>query len=145
MNGNKLLILIISLIVFTIIYIFFINKSYSLAYEAKIAYMQDDFNKSLSTSKLSLKIDKYNKMAVSIKTKSLISLSYIKYLKDVNSYIKKINKFENTYKNMLKIKMISDIMVSDFEILDKSVDISSSLKVKAIEANTYFINILKGQ
>lgn len=145
MNGNKLLILIISLIVFTIIYIFFINKSYSLAYEAKIAYMQDDFNKSLSTSKLSLKIDKYNKMAVSIKTKSLISLSYIKYLKDANSYIKKINKFENTYKNMLKIKMISDIMVSDFEILDKSVDIPSSLKVKAIEANTYFVNILKGQ
>jgi len=114
---------------------FSFNKSYILSLEARYYFEIEEFDKAYKKAKEACILDPYNKMAFSLYTQSQIAKEWQNFINDAKEYFRKIRKISNkeniTKKDELKIKMMLEILMDEYESLKPSILISDSLKEKA--------------
>ena len=114
---------------------FSFNKSYRLSLEARYYFEVEEFDKAYKKAKEACILDPYNKMAFSVYTQSQIAKEWRNFINDTKEYFKKIEEISNkeniTKKDKLKIKMMLEILIDEYENLKPSLLLSKSLKEKA--------------
>ena len=114
---------------------FSFNKSYILSLEARYYFEIEEFDKAYKKAKEAYILDPYNRMAFSIYTQSQIAKEWQNFINDAKKYFKKIEEIANkeniTKKDKLKIKMMLEILIDEYNNLKPSFLISKNLKAKA--------------
>ena len=114
---------------------FSFNKSYRLSLEARYYFEIEEFDKAYKKAKEAYILDPYNRMAFSIYNQSQIAKEWQNFINDAKKYFKDIKEIadkENiTKKDKLKIKMMLEILIDEYENLKPSLLISKTLKEKA--------------
>jgi tetratricopeptide (TPR) repeat protein len=104
---------------------FMMNPSYQKSLQAKYYYEIGEYEEALSLANESFSMDLYNRMSSTIKAQSIISLKYVKYIKESEKYFKEINKIaihdviSDAHK--AKIRLMCEIMVNSYVKLAPSV------------------------
>ena len=105
--------------------------------EAKYFFEIGNYKKSYELANEALKINPYNQMAFSIKTQSKIAKNWQHFISDADNFFKIIEKIadkENiTNKDKLRIKIMLEILLSEYKTLKPSVLLPKSLKKRAKE------------
>jgi len=100
------------------------NPSYIYAYEAKYYYEIGDFKKAYELAHKAYLMYPYNNMAFTIEVQSKIAMRWKQFIDDVNLYLKKIEKIANkkviTNKDRLRVKIMLEILLSEYKTLKKS-------------------------
>jgi len=130
---RKLIIFLI--LAFSVFLYYFFNPSYRLSLEAKTYYEFKQYSKAEKLAKEAYKINKYNTMAFTVLTQSKIAKIWQNYIKESNQYLFDIDSISNkdiiTKADKIKIKMMLQIIIGDFQNLPKSKLLDKELKQKA--------------
>jgi len=123
------------LIFFGVVAYFSFNTSYRLSLEAKYFFEIRDYEKAYKLAKEAFILDPYNKMAFSIKTQAKIAEQWQNFINDANNYFKEIEQIANkkniTDKDKLRIKIMLEILLSEYKTLKPSILIPKDLKTEA--------------
>jgi len=108
-----------------------------LSFEARYYYETGNYKKAYELAKKAYILNPYNKMAFTIKTQSQIALSWQNFIEDFNKFFDKIQKIANkekiTKKDKLRIKIMLEILISEYKTLKLSLLIPKKLKKEAKE------------
>jgi len=114
---------------------FTINPSYRLSLEAKYYYETGDFNTAYKLASKAYMLDPYNRMAFTIKTQSQIAKEWQHFINDANNFFDKIKQIANkqniTDKDKLRIKIMLEILLSEYKTLTPSLLTPERLKKEA--------------
>jgi len=120
---------------FSVFLYYFFNESYRYSIEAKAYYELDKYEKSYKLAKKAYELDKYNRMAFTILTQSKIAKSWQKFIQESESYFNKIeiisNKEKITKADKIRIKMMLEIIIGEYQHLEHSNFLSEDLKFNA--------------
>jgi hypothetical protein len=129
------------IVVVTILYLV-LSPSYQKSIKAKYYYLIGDYETAYIISTQSYKLNRYNKMAFSIRQQSLIHMKYIDFLKnslDRYTQIRRIvNKDKITRGDKLKIKIICEIVFDEFKQLNHTILTRKDLIKRAEEQNNNY-------
>jgi HEPN domain-containing protein len=133
------------LAIFTGAFFYFeFNPSYRLSVEARFYFALSDYEEAYKLADESLKIREYNTMAFHIKTRSQIALNVINFNLEADKFESDIRKIVTerslTRGDKLKIKMISDIIISKYKNL--SLDLVDDIELIE-KAKRHFHNFEK--
>jgi len=108
-----------------------------LSFEARYYYETGNYKKAYELAKKAYILNPYNKMAFTIKTQSQIALSWQNFINDFDKFFDKIQKIANkekiTKKDKLRIKIMLEILISEYKTLKLSLLIPKKLKKEAKE------------
>lgn len=111
------------------------SPSYQKSLEAKVYYALGDYYEANILAQEAYDIDKYNKMAFTLLSQSNIALKYDKYIQEARKYLSEIsiisNKEKFETKDKVKVKMMCEIMIEDYNNLNPSKLTKESLKIEA--------------
>jgi tetratricopeptide (TPR) repeat protein len=126
---------------------FILHPSYQKSLQAKYYYELGEYNEALSLARESFEMDKYNRMSSTVMAQSVISLKYVKYIKESEDYLQQINEiamYESISKaDKAKIKLICEIMVSSYIKLAPSVITDEELVEKTANYHAKFEKLLE--
>lgn len=132
----RILILVTALFGGTYLYLYF-NPSYKLSMEAKIYYSMGEYEIALQLSEEALKIREYNTMAFYIKTRSELTLQMVEFNREADEFEEKIIEIlkngRPSKENKLRIKMMSDILISKYSNLSFKLIEDDELKEEALK------------
>ena len=108
-----------------------------LSLEARYYYEIGDYKKAYELAKRAYILNPYNRMAFTIKTQSKIALSWQNFIDDFDKFFDKIQEIANkeniTKKDKLRIKIMLEILISEYKTLKPSLLIPEKLKKEAKE------------
>ncbi len=117
------------------VYLLMFDNSYKNAIEAKYYYSTGKYKKAYELSKTVYKNNSYNTMALTVMTKSEIAISYKKYIEDGKKYLQEIKNIKKgglkNKKELVKIKMICEVMIGEYKELKRSMLNNKELSEKA--------------
>ncbi len=126
-------------------YFFLFSNSYSNSLKARFYYTIGEYNKAYNLSREVYLKNSYNTMALTIMTQSKIAISYKNYIKEAKTYLKEIEKIGDlkhiSKKDLIKIKMICEIMMGKYKNLKPSVLGNKELSDQAAKLYKKFENI----
>ncbi len=126
---------------------FLVNPSYQQSVKAKYYFEVGEYNEAYSHAKVAFGLDLYNRMAATIMAQSQISLRYVRYIDMGKKYMLEIDKIAHSEKiensNKAKIKLICEIMISDYIKLAPSVITDKDLVQEAAKYHSYFETLLE--
>ena len=146
MQINFVPILALLMIIFMAVY-FVLHPSYQKSIQAKYYYEIGEYEEALVLAKESFNIDIYNRMSSTIMAQSIISLKYVKYIKESEKYFKDINEIaihdviSDAHK--AKIRLICEIMVNSYVKLAPSVITDKELVIKSANYHAKFEKLLE--
>lgn len=146
--SSKTVILIIGALLAAIFVSFVtLSPSYKNALGAKFYYEMGDYETAYKLSKSAYHKDIYNKLAHTVMVQSEISQKYALYIARSNSYLENIQKISKSGKvskvNLDKIRMMCDIVVSDYAELKPSNLTDSDLQEEAKRIKDKFLTLQK--
>lgn len=146
--NTKLMFPVISFVMLLVMGVYFlINPSYEKSLRAKYYYEVGDYKEALALAKEAFSIDVYNRMASTIIAQSITSLKYISYLNDAKKYMTQINDIAThefiSDADKAKIRLICNIMVSQYVKLAPSVVTDKDLVKESAEYNEKFEKLLE--
>ena len=146
--SSKAVILIIGALLAAIFVSFVtLSPSYKNALGAKFYYEMGDYETAYKLSKSAYHKDIYNKLAHTVMVQSEISQKYALYIARSNGYLENIQKISKSGKvskvNLDKIRMMSDIAVSDYAELKPSNLTDSDLQEEAKRIRDKFLTLQK--
>lgn len=141
--STKILIPLFATVLISIMGIYFlINPSYQQSIQAKYYFETGKYNKAYSYAKEAFGLDLYNRMAATIMAQSQISLKYVRYIDMGKKYMLDIDKIAHSDKiedsDKAKIRLICEIMKSDYIKLAPSVITDKELVEEAAKYHSYF-------
>jgi len=108
-----------------------------LSIEAKYYYEIGNYKKAYNLAKKAYILNPYNRMAFTIKTQSKIAKSWQNFIDDFDKFFDKIQEIANkeniTKKDKLRIKIMLEILISEYKTLKPSLLIPEKLKKEAKE------------
>jgi len=108
-----------------------------LSLEARYYYEIGNYKKAYELAKRAYILNPYNRMAFTIKTQSQIALSWQNFIDDFDKFFDKIQEIANkeniTKKDKLRIKIMLEILISEYKTLKPSLLIPEKLKKEAKE------------
>ena len=108
-----------------------------LSIEAKYYYEIGNYKKAYNLAKKAYILNPYNRMAFTIKTQSKIAQSWQNFIDDFDKFFDKIQEIANkeniTKKDKLRIKIMLEILISEYKTLKPSLLIPEKLKKEATE------------
>jgi len=111
------------------------NTSYRLSLESKYYFEVGEFDKAYNLAKKAYILDPYNKMAFTVKTQAKIAQQWQHFINDANNFFKDIeiisDKKNITDKDKLRIKIMLEILLSEYKTLPSSLLIPKYLKKEA--------------
>jgi tetratricopeptide (TPR) repeat protein len=114
---------------------FYLNPSYRLSLEAKYYFETGNYEKAYRLAQEAYVLDPYNRMAFKITVQSRIAESWVRFIKDADDYFSQIEKIAQkkriTKKDRLKIKVMLEILLGEYQTLKSSLLIPESLKIEA--------------
>jgi tetratricopeptide (TPR) repeat protein len=123
------------IVIFSIILYYMLDVSYRLSLEAKAYYEFREFSKAKELAEQAYKKNRYNQMAFTILTQSKIAEIWQNYIKESDKYLLEIKNISNkkiiTKADKIKIKMMLEIMIGEFNNLPKSKLLNKQLEEKA--------------
>lgn len=126
---------------------FLINPSYQKSLQAKYYYEVGDYKEALTLAKEAFSIDVYNRMASTIMAQSITSLKYTSYINDAKKYMTQINDIAThefiSDADKAKIRLICNIMISQYVKLAPSVVTDKDLVKESAEYNEKFEKLLE--
>ncbi len=121
MLSKSLLIISVTLLLAFGVLFFSTNPSYQKSLQARLNFLLSDYETSYELSKQAYELDKYNKMAFSILTKSKKALAYIEFNKLAQKYFDKINIISKqqsiSKKDTNRIKFMCEIVLEEYKNL----------------------------
>ncbi|HIC09927.1 MAG TPA: hypothetical protein EYO61_01030 [Campylobacterales bacterium] len=118
------------------LYLYF-NPSYKLSMEAKIYYSMGEYRIALELANQALELRSYNTMAFHIKTRSEEALKIINYIEEADKYQQEIIEILKerpiSKENKYRIKMMSDIVIGNYEALSMTFVEDEKLKEEALK------------
>jgi len=143
---RKLIIFLI--LAFSVFLYYFFNPSYRLSLEAKTYYEFKQYSKAEKLAKEAYEINKYNTMAFTVLTQSKIAKVWQNYIKESNQYLFDIDSISNkdviTKADKIKIKMMLQIIIGEFQNLPKSKLLDEELKQKATQNYEKAVELYNG-
>jgi len=124
MLKTKIFFILLVLITVIAIYFYYLfDKSYMISLEAKKLYRAGDYQSAMDLAQKAYELNQYNRMAFTVLVQSEESLKWVKYIRQTKEYlafIRQLNEQEEISKgDLLRIKMICEISVADFEKLNQ--------------------------
>jgi hypothetical protein len=147
MNNKTILALVaLSLISVMGIYVL-VHPSYQKSIQAKYFYETGEYKEAFSLAKEAFSIDVYNRMASTVMAQSVTALKYVSYIEMGQKYMANINVIA-THENIsdadkAKIRVICEIMVSEYVKLAPSVITDDALVREAAEYHQKFEKLLE--
>jgi tetratricopeptide (TPR) repeat protein len=136
------------ILAFSVFLYYFLDESYRLSLEAKAYYEFGKYKKAKELAKKAYKDDQYNRMAFTILTQSKIAEVWQNYIKESNQYLFDIDSISNkdiiTKADKIKIKMILEVIIGEFNNLPKSKLLDEELKQKAKQNYTKAVKLYNG-
>jgi hydrogenase maturation factor len=130
----KIFYLVLSVLLIAVGYFLF-NPSYKLSTEARVYYSIGEYGEAYRLSSEALEKDIYNSMAIHIKSRSGKTLELIKFNKESEEasqqIIELIKKGELSRGDKVRLKMISDVVIGNYEKLHLNVIDDEVLKEEA--------------
>lgn len=144
---RRLTIIIPSLLVLLLATLIFFNKSYQKSIYANYLFINGEYDEALRVAQESYILDPYNKMAKSIATKASAYKAYSEYIDLANRYLEKIvaiaNRSPITMDERIEAKLMSEVVITRYEILIKTHHMEGELKDRAEELYKKFKEIYK--
>jgi tetratricopeptide (TPR) repeat protein len=127
---------------------FFFNPSYKLSTEARFFYSIADYEEAHRLASEALKIDNYNSMAIHIKSRSGKTLEISKFNRESKEASEKVmeiirNKGVLLKADKVRIKMMSEIIIGNYEKLHLKVVDDEVLKTEARKHYERFLKLKK--
>ncbi len=146
--STKILIPIFAIVLIAIMGVYFlINPSYQKSIKAKYYFEIGEYNEAYSHAKEAFGLDLYNRMAATIMAQSQTSLKYVRYIEMAKKYMLDIDKIAHLEKiedsDKAKIRLICEIMKSDYIKLAPSVITDKDLVQEAAKYHSYFEILLE--
>ena len=111
------------------------NPSYTISMEAKYFFETGNYQKAYKLAKEAYMLNPYNRMAFSVKTQSKIAIKWQHFINDANNFFKKIKKIADkkhiNKKDKLRIKIMLEILISEYKTLTPSILLPKKLKKEA--------------
>lgn len=144
----KILIPLLALLILFIMGVYFLtNPSYEKSIKAKYYYEIGDYTEAYSLAKEAFSLDIYNRMAATIMAQSTTSMKYDKYNKNAQKYMKVIDEISLhesiSEADKAKIRLICEIMLSEYTKLAPSVITDSELVEKTALYHSKFEKLLE--
>ena len=121
------------------------NPSYEKSLEAKYFYSMGEYKKAFALAQEAFSLDQYNRMAATMMAQSQISLEYYAYVEGAKKYLETINKLAQkpslSEADRAKIKIISEIVIGEYEKLAPSVVTDKKLITDAAHYHELFVQI----
>ena len=103
--------------------------------EAKYFFEIGNYEKAYKLASEAYNLNPYNRMAFSVKTQSEIAKNWQSFIDDADYYFKKIEEIADkdniTNKDKLRIKIMLEILLSEYKTLKPSLLLPKELKKKA--------------
>jgi len=146
--STKILIPVFAIVLVVIMGVYFlVNPSYKQSIKAKYYFEIGEYNEAYSHAKVAFGLDLYNRMAATVMAQSQISLRYVRYIDMGKKYMAEIDKIANSEKiensDKAKIRLICEIMKSDYIKLAPSVITDKDLVQEAAKYHSYFETLLE--
>ncbi len=146
--NTKILIPVLAIVLVVIMGAYFlVNPSYQKSIQAKYYYEIGEYDEAYSLAKEAFGLDLYNRMAATIMAQSQTSLKYIKYIEMGKKYMLDIDKIAHSEtiedSDKAKIRLICEIMKSDYIKLAPSVITDKDLVQEAAKYHSYFETLLE--
>jgi hypothetical protein len=105
---------------------FSFSDSYQKSLEARINYFLGNYRGAYDLAENAYENEKYNRMAFTIMKQSEVSISFMDYIQDGKDYLRKIEYILDNSESInkvdrIKMKMMSEIMIEIYEILNRTV------------------------
>ena len=119
---NRIFLILLSTVLVALLFIYFsLNPSYQKSLDARVYYYLEDYKKAHDLALEAIALDRYNKMAITVKNQSAISLKYESFIDDAKGYLDKIEiiakKDVIDRKDRIKIKVIAEIVMGRYKRL----------------------------
>jgi len=140
---SKLLITAFAILLLLLMVLFaLVNPSYEKAFKAKWYYASGDYDKALVLAKEAYELDPYNRVALTVMKRSEIAKKFEDFIKEGESYLKRIEAIANnsTIKDAdkIRIKMMCEVMIERYSSLSPSKLIDERLVNRAKEVYEKF-------
>ncbi len=116
---------------------YFLDDSYRYSLEAKAYYEIGEYEKAYKLAKKAYELNKYNRMAFTIVTQAEIAKIWEKFLKESNQYFFEIDSISNketiTKADKIRIKMMLEIIIGEYQHLPHSKLLDKELEEKAYQ------------
>ena len=138
---SKLFSLIIAvLFALASLWYFSFSSSYQKSLQARWYYFTGDYEYALKIADEALKMEPYNRMAMTVVTQSRIAMKFVRYNYQAKEYLDKIetivSKKTIEKSDKIRIKFMCDVMIEQYPYLVATVLTDESLKE---ESHTYFL------
>jgi len=138
---SKLLSLIIAvLFALVALWYFSFSSSYQKSLQARWYYSTGDYEYALKMADEALKMEPYNRMAMTVVTQSRTAMKFVRYNSQAKEYLDKIetivSKKTIEKSDKIRIKFMCDVMIEQYPYLVATVLTDKSLKE---ESHTYFL------
>jgi len=138
---SKLLSLIIAvLFALVALWYFSFSSSYQKSLQARWYYYTGDYEYALKMADEALKMEPYNRMAMTIVTQSRTAMKFVRYNSQAKEYLDKIENIVSKKtiekSDKIRIKFMCDVMIEQYPYLVATVLTDKSLKE---ESYTYFL------
>ena len=133
---SKLYIFIVAvLFAFVSLLYFSFNSSYQKSLQSRWYYFIGEYEYALELANEALEIEPYNKMAMTVATQSKTSLKFVRYNKQGEEYLNRIEELVSkdvlSKKDKIRIKFMCDIMIEQYPSLVATVLTDKDLKAKS--------------
>jgi len=143
---QKLIIFLI--LAFSVFLYYFFNSSYRISLEAKAYYQLREYSKAQELAQKAYKLNRYNTMAFTILTQSKIAGVWQNYIKESNQYLLDIKLISNKEvirkSDKIKIKMMLEVIIGEFNNLPKSKLLDKILQQKATQNYKKAVELYNG-
>jgi tetratricopeptide (TPR) repeat protein len=141
-------IIVFFILTLSIFLYYFFDTSYRLSLESKAYYEFGEYTKAKELAEKAYKLNKYNRMAFTILTQSKIAETWQNYIKDSTEYLFEIESISNkeviTKADKIKIKMMLEVIIGEFNNLPKSKLLDKELQQKAKKNYMEAMNLYNG-
>jgi tetratricopeptide (TPR) repeat protein len=97
------------------------NPSYQKAFEAKWYYFMGDYDEADRLAKEAYELDPYNRMALTVMTRSEVAKKYLGYIREGHEYLRRIEEIAAKEPvdeaDRVRIKMMCEVMMGRYEKL----------------------------
>jgi len=98
------------------------NPSYQKAFEAKWYYFMGDYDAAYALAKEAYRLDPYNRMALTVMTRTEVAERYLAYIREGTRYLRTIEEIAAKRPvdeaDRIRIKMMCEVMIGRFEEMD---------------------------
>ena len=121
---------------FVLVFYFSFSQSYQKSFQSRVYYFLGNYQNAYELAKEAYALDPYNRMAFTMLTQSKIAFKYEDYIKEGTEYLKKIesisSKKEPLKNDMIRVKMMCEIMIERYEKLSPTVLTDKALCEEAL-------------